>query len=89
MSPATRTEALLLDEAFARVALLNEVSQSGHILMDLGIPGDCNFQVNSEKKTNVAYQPWYSLLSRSVCSWTSKIKNSPPTASTSTTALGS
>ena len=44
-SPPTRTEALLLDEAFACVALLNEVSQSGHILVDLGIP---NCKVSSE-----------------------------------------
>ena len=37
-SPSTGTEALLLDEALASVAFLNEVSQSGHILVDLGIP---------------------------------------------------
>ena len=46
-SPPARTEALLLDEALACVALLNEVSQSGHILMDLGIP-IC--EVSSEPK---------------------------------------
>ena len=37
-SPSTRTEALLLDEALASVALLNEVSQPRHVLVDLGIP---------------------------------------------------
>ena len=37
-SPSTGTEALLLDEALASVAFPNEVSQSGHILVDLGIP---------------------------------------------------
>ena len=43
-SPSTRTEALLLDEALASVALLNEVSQPRHVLVDLGIP-DKNIQV--------------------------------------------
>ena len=49
-SPPTRTEALLLDEALASVALLNEVSQSCHILVDLGIP-IC--KVSSEPKYKI------------------------------------
>ena len=86
-SPPTRTEALLLDEALASVALLNEVRQSCHILVDLGIP-ICKVSSEPNYYIMIVSQPWYSLLARSVCSRTSKIENSPPAPSSSTTALG-
>ena len=37
-SPAAGAEALFLDEALAGVALLDEVSEPGHVLVDLGVP---------------------------------------------------
>ena len=38
LSPATWAKTLLLDETLALVALLHEVGETWHVLVDLGIP---------------------------------------------------
>ena len=46
-SPATRAKALLLDETLALVALLHEVGETWHVLVNLGIPAIFNVKLIS------------------------------------------